>query len=102
LTAAQYGRRFVLPLIFPLFQASLAAIRYPVIVDAVQTKGMGFDGTDFSTFSILARRRVEDWQRGVTRTVKWVTKVLTTTSKLLDPFLYIRLSFWVLFGQIDS
>ena len=32
---------------------------------------MGFVGTDLSTFSILARRRVEDWQQGVTRTVKW-------------------------------
>jgi len=53
-TAAQYGRW------------------YPVILDAViQSKGMGFVGTDRSTFSILARRRVEDWQRGVTRTVKW-------------------------------
>lgn len=45
---------------------------YPVIIDAViQSKGMGFVGTALSTFSTLARRRVEDWQRGVTRTVKW-------------------------------
>ncbi|KAF9654199.1 hypothetical protein BDM02DRAFT_3182029 [Thelephora ganbajun] len=53
-TAAQYGRW------------------YPVIIDAiVQSKGMGFVGTDRSTFSIISRRRVEDWQRGVARTVKW-------------------------------
>lgn len=47
-------------------------IWYPVIVDAVvQSKGMGFIGNDRSTFSVLARRRVEDWQRGATRTVMW-------------------------------
>ena len=71
-TAAEYGRWFVLPFLFPLFRSSLATVRYPVIVDAVvQSKGMGFVGNDLSTFSVLARRRVEDWQRGVTRTVKW-------------------------------
>ena len=71
-TSAQYGTWFVLPFPSFLFRASLAAVRYPVIIDAVvQSKGMGFVGNDLSTFSMLARRRVEDWQRGVTRTVKW-------------------------------
>ncbi|PCH33026.1 hypothetical protein WOLCODRAFT_129563 [Wolfiporia cocos MD-104 SS10] len=45
---------------------------YPVILDAViQSLGMGFVGTDRSTFSILARRRVVDWNDGAIRTVKW-------------------------------
>ncbi|KAH9947399.1 hypothetical protein B0H21DRAFT_341109 [Amylocystis lapponica] len=45
---------------------------YPVIVDAViQSGGMGFVGTDQSTFSTLARRRVTDWNKGAVRTVKW-------------------------------
>lgn len=70
-TTAQYGRWFVPPYV-SFSRTSPAAVRYPVIIDAVvQSKGMGFVGTDLSTFSIIARRRVEDWQRGVTRTVKW-------------------------------
>lgn len=45
---------------------------YPVIIDAVvQSKGIGFVANALSTFSTLALRRVEDWQGGVTRTVKW-------------------------------
>jgi hypothetical protein len=53
-------------------RAHLPFVRYPVIIDAVvQSNGMGFVGTELSTFSTLARRRVEDWQAGVTRTVKW-------------------------------
>ncbi|EPQ60426.1 hypothetical protein GLOTRDRAFT_124182 [Gloeophyllum trabeum ATCC 11539] len=45
---------------------------YPVLVDAVvQSGGVGFVGTDRSTMSLMAQRRVEDWQGGVTRTVKW-------------------------------
>jgi len=53
-TVAQYGRW------------------YPLIIDAVvQSNGMGFVGTDLSTFSMLAHRRVEDWHGGVSKTVKW-------------------------------
>lgn len=45
---------------------------YPVIMDAVlQSMAVGFVGTDQSTFSHMARRRVEDWNNGVTRMVKW-------------------------------
>ncbi|KAK0194202.1 hypothetical protein F5146DRAFT_926365 [Armillaria mellea] len=45
---------------------------YPLLVDAViQSGGVGFVGTDRSTMSILARRRVESWQSGVTRTLLW-------------------------------
>ena len=48
--------------------------RYPVLVDAyVQSAGMGFIGTDRSTFSIVAKRRVKDWHGGAVRTVKWGT-----------------------------
>ncbi|KAF9818515.1 hypothetical protein IEO21_02753 [Rhodonia placenta] len=45
---------------------------YTVILDGViQSLGMGFVGTDRSTFSILARRRVQDWNNGAVRTVLW-------------------------------
>jgi len=45
---------------------------YPVLIDAaIQSGGVGFVGTDRSTMSILARRRVQSWQDGVVRTLKW-------------------------------
>jgi len=45
---------------------------YPVLIDAViQSMGRGFVGTDRSTMSMVAQRRVEDWQDGPTREVKW-------------------------------
>ncbi|KAJ7727827.1 hypothetical protein DFH07DRAFT_851526 [Mycena maculata] len=45
---------------------------YPVLIDAViQSQGVGFVGTDRSTMSIIAGRRVESWQSGPTRLVKW-------------------------------
>jgi len=47
---------------------------YPVIVDAyVQSAGLGFVGTARSTFSILAKLRVQDWHDGAVRMVKWGT-----------------------------
>ncbi|KAI0641196.1 hypothetical protein C8Q79DRAFT_1003897 [Trametes meyenii] len=47
---------------------------YPVILDAVvQSMAIGFVGTDRSTFSHMARRRVTDWNNGVVRLVKWGT-----------------------------
>jgi len=46
--------------------------RHPVLIDAViQSGGVGFLGTDRSTMSTLARRRVQSWHNGVVRTVKW-------------------------------
>jgi hypothetical protein len=45
---------------------------FPLLLDAtVQSRGLGFVGTDRSTMSMIARRRVETWQGGVSRTVKW-------------------------------
>ncbi|OCH88822.1 hypothetical protein OBBRIDRAFT_836268 [Obba rivulosa] len=45
---------------------------YPVVLDAVvQSFATGFVGTERSTFSTLARRRVTDWNRGVVRMAKW-------------------------------
>ena len=45
---------------------------YPVVMDAVvQSMGVGFVGTEESTFSHIARRRVMDWNGGITRMVKW-------------------------------
>ncbi|KAI0045214.1 hypothetical protein FA95DRAFT_1561351 [Auriscalpium vulgare] len=47
---------------------------YPLLVDAViQSSGMGLLGTDRSTMSLLAGRRVEDWNGGVFKMVKWGT-----------------------------
>lgn len=72
-TVAQYSRWYLISFFFPLVSKLIRWLsRYPVIIDAVvQSKGMGFVGTDRSTFSIISRRRVEDWQRGATRTVMW-------------------------------
>ncbi|KAI0757700.1 hypothetical protein C8Q80DRAFT_1265570 [Daedaleopsis nitida] len=45
---------------------------YPVVMDAVmQSMAMGFVGTDRSTFSHMAKRRVMYWNNGATRMVKW-------------------------------
>ena len=45
---------------------------YPLIIDAViQSQALGFVGTDRSTFSIVARRRVLQWNDGVVRTILW-------------------------------
>ncbi len=49
--------------------------RHPVILDAaIQSLGLGFVGTDRSTFSILSRRRVLDWHDGAARMVLWGSK----------------------------
>lgn len=46
--------------------------RYPLLIDAViQSMGHGFIGTDRSTMSMVAGRRVESWQNGATRTVRF-------------------------------
>ncbi|KAH6909017.1 hypothetical protein BKA70DRAFT_1371714 [Coprinopsis sp. MPI-PUGE-AT-0042] len=45
---------------------------YPVFIDAVvQSGGMGLVGTDKSTMSIIAQRRVEAWLDGATRLVEF-------------------------------
>jgi len=45
---------------------------YPVFIDAViQSNGVGFVGTDRSTMTTLARRRVQSWHDGAVRVVKW-------------------------------
>ncbi|KAI0785042.1 hypothetical protein C8Q75DRAFT_723287 [Abortiporus biennis] len=48
---------------------------FPVVLDAaIQSNGLGFVGTDRSTFSVLSKRRVQDWHNGATRMVKWGKK----------------------------
>lgn len=48
--------------------------RYPVLIDAViQSNGAGFVGTDRSTMTVMARKRVQSWHDGPVRTVKWGT-----------------------------
>ncbi|KAF7985920.1 hypothetical protein HWV62_43834 [Athelia sp. TMB] len=45
---------------------------FSALIDMViPSLGMGYVGTDASTMSLLARRRVEEWNGGVTRMVKW-------------------------------
>ncbi|CAK5273569.1 unnamed protein product [Mycena citricolor] len=45
---------------------------YPILIDAVvQSGSTGFVGTDQSTVSFLAGRRVKGWRNGVTRFAKW-------------------------------
>lgn len=41
----------------------------PLVDIVVQSLGVGFVGTDQSTFSLVSKRRVEDWNNGATR---WV------------------------------
>lgn len=48
---------------------------YPALLDAVfQSSGIGFVGTGKSTMSLLARKRVEDWDDGIGVMVKWGSK----------------------------
>ncbi|KAK7058451.1 hypothetical protein VNI00_002085 [Paramarasmius palmivorus] len=45
---------------------------YPPLIDAViQSRGIGFVGTDRSTMSLIAKRRVEAWYGGVAKMVRW-------------------------------
>ncbi|KAG8869692.1 hypothetical protein FRB98_002285 [Tulasnella sp. 332] len=45
---------------------------YPPLLDSVfQSMGTGFVGTDRSTMSMVARRRVQDWQGGAVRDFRW-------------------------------
>ncbi|KAJ7493298.1 hypothetical protein B0H11DRAFT_2228078 [Mycena galericulata] len=45
---------------------------YPTLIDAaIQSGGVGFVGTDRSTVSIMAGKRVVSWQGGAVRTVRW-------------------------------
>jgi len=45
---------------------------YPVLIDAViQSMGKGFIGTAGSTMSMVAARRVEDWNQGISVYVRW-------------------------------
>lgn len=47
-------------------------IRYPVFLDAAaQSLGSGFVGTYRSTMSLMAARRVVDWNGGFSRDVNW-------------------------------
>jgi len=47
---------------------------YPVLIDAViQSNGAGFVGTDRSTMTVMAKRRVQSWHDGPVRITKWGT-----------------------------
>ena len=46
--------------------------RDPLFTDVViQSNGIGFVANDLSTVSVLARRRVETWHRGIAKIVRW-------------------------------
>lgn len=67
-----YQNRFVVVLVGLLSISRLTRFRYPVLIDiASASMGAGFVGTDKSTMSLLSRRRVEEWNGGATRMVKW-------------------------------
>ncbi|KAH0591053.1 hypothetical protein H2248_001162 [Termitomyces sp. 'cryptogamus'] len=52
--------------------ADLLGPWFPVFIDAaIQSLGAGFVGTDGSTMSMIARRRVESWTDGAVRIFKW-------------------------------
>jgi len=52
--------------------AETLGIWYPTFIDAaIQSRALGFVGTARSTMSLIARRRVESWNDGATRTVQW-------------------------------
>jgi hypothetical protein len=76
------GREFVFCLFpficFVLFRrwvcshGIMATRWYSMVLDSVfQSKAVGFVGTKQSSFSLLARLRVETWNGGVARTVQW-------------------------------
>ncbi|KAG6334539.1 hypothetical protein ID866_4555 [Astraeus odoratus] len=45
---------------------------YPLLLDAVlQSGGAGFVGTEYSTMTTVALRRVQDWNDGAVRMTKW-------------------------------
>ncbi|KAJ7753041.1 hypothetical protein DFH07DRAFT_824466 [Mycena maculata] len=45
---------------------------YPILVDgAIQSGSLGFVGTDESTVSMVASRRIKSWRGGAARMVKW-------------------------------
>lgn len=43
----------------------------PLLDACIHSMAMGFIGTAESTFSLLSKRRVEDWNNGATRLVRW-------------------------------
>jgi hypothetical protein len=46
--------------------------RYPSVVDAcLLSMGSAFVGTDRSTYSLIAKKRVQDWSNGPVGLVKW-------------------------------
>lgn len=48
---------------------------HALIIDSIiQSNGLGFVGTDRSTFSMLSRRRVLEWNNGAVRMVLWGRK----------------------------
>lgn len=46
--------------------------RYPIFIDvAIQARSKGFLGTQGSTLSLLALRRVHDWHDGLGKLIPW-------------------------------
>ncbi|KIM70241.1 hypothetical protein SCLCIDRAFT_102054 [Scleroderma citrinum Foug A] len=45
---------------------------YPLLLDAIiQSRGAGFVGTEYSTMTTVALRRVQDWSQGAVRVTHW-------------------------------
>ena len=74
-TGERFGRWCVSSFLLHFFSIAYSmcsrCARYPLVLDSVvQSNGVGFVGTDRSTFSILSMRRVMDWNEGVVRMVR--------------------------------
>jgi len=54
------------------FRSFISIYRYPLLLDAIiQSRGAGFVGTEFSTMTTVAFRRVQDWNDGAVRAMHW-------------------------------
>ena len=54
------------------FRFFISVYRYPLLLDAIiQSRGAGFVGTEYSTMTTVALRRVQDWSQGAVRVTHW-------------------------------
>ncbi|KAF7317860.1 hypothetical protein MKEN_00873900 [Mycena kentingensis (nom. inval.)] len=71
--------------------AAIHGAWYPILIDAaIQSGAAGFVGTDRSTVSIMAKRRVESWNNGPTRMVRWGHRRCRQSLVHFSTFVYLR------------
>ena len=70
-TVEKYGKWYVRCILLFDFR-SISFYRYPLLLDAIiQSRGAGFVGTEYSTMTTVALRRVQDWSNGPVRVTHW-------------------------------